>query len=147
MSSTNRTSQEERNKGLIRSFIQEIFNEHELSTIEKYFGNDSVEGSPQAGKGGGGFKQFLTDFFKAFPDWQANIEHVIAENELVVIFLNGSGTQKGEFHGIPPTNKPVNIRSADLYRIEGGIITGHWDVVDQLKLLKQTGVLLSEKVD
>ena len=114
---------------------------------EKYFGNDSVEGSPQAGKGGGGFKQFLTDFFKAFPDWQANIEHVIAENELVVIFLNGSGTQKGEFHGIPPTNKPVNIRSADLYRIEGGIITGHWDVVDQLKLLKQTGVLLSEKVD
>ena len=120
---------------------------HELSTIEKYFGNDSVEGSPQAGKGGGGFKQFLTDFFKAFPDWQANIEHVIAENELVVIFLNGSGTQKGEFHGIPPTNKPVNIRSADLYRIEGGIITGHWDVVDQLKLLKQTGVLLSEKVD
>jgi predicted ester cyclase len=147
MSSTDRTSQEERNKGLIRSFIQEIFNEHELSTIEKYFGNDSVEGSPQAGKGGGGFKQFLTDFFKAFPDWQANIEHVIAENELVVIFLNGSGTQKGEFHGIPPTNKPVNIRSADLYRIEGGIITGHWDVVDQLKLLKQTGVLLSEKVD
>jgi predicted ester cyclase len=147
MSSTDRTSQEERNKGLIRSFIQEIFNEHELSTIEKYFGNDSVEGSPQTGKGGGGFKQFLTDFFKAFPDWQANIEHVIAENELVVIFLNGSGTQKGEFHGIPPTNKPVNIRSADLYRIEGGIITGHWDVVDQLKLLKQTGVLLSEKVD
>lgn len=147
MFSTDRTSQEERNKGLIRSFIQEIFNEHELSTIEKYFGNDSVEGSPQAGKGGGGFKQFLTDFFKAFPDWQANIEHVIAENELVVIFLNGSGTQKGEFHGIPPTNKPVNIRSADLYRIEGGIITGHWDVVDQLKLLKQTGVLLSEKVD
>jgi predicted ester cyclase len=147
MSSTDRTSQEERNKGLIRSFIKEIFNEHELSTIEKYFGNDSIEGSPQAGKGGGRFKQFLTDFFKAFPDWQANIEHVIAENELVVIFLNGSGTQKGEFHGIPPTNKPVNIRSADLYRIEGGIITGHWDVVDQLKLLKQTGVLLSEKVD
>lgn len=144
MSSTDRTSQEERNKGLIRSFIQEIFNEHELSTIDP---NDSVEGSPQAGKGGGGFKQFLTDFFKAFPDWQANIEHVIAENELVVIFLNGSGTQKGEFHGIPPTNKPVNIRSADLYRIEGGIITGLWDVVDQLKLLKQTGVLLSEKVD
>lgn len=131
MSSTDRTSQEERNKGLIRSFIQEIF---ELSTIDP---NDSVEGSPQAGKGGGGFKQFLTDFFKAFPDWQANIEHVIAENELVVIFLNGSGTQKGEFHGIPPTNKPVNIRSADLYRIEGGIITGLSDVVDQLKLLNR----------
>lgn len=73
------------------------------------------------------------------------IEHMVAENNLVMVFLNGSGTHKGEFHGIPPTNKPVNIRSADLYRIEDGIIVGHWDVVDQLNLLKQTGALLSEK--
>ena len=64
----------------------------------------------------------------------------------MVIFFNGSGTQKGEFHGIPPTDKPMNM-PADLYRIEGGIITGHWDVGDQLNLLKQTGVLLSEKAD
>jgi predicted ester cyclase len=54
-----------------------------------------------------------------------NIEHMVAEDHLVVVFLNGSGTHKGEFHGIPPTNKPVNIRSADLYRIENEIITGH----------------------
>ena len=118
--------------------------EHNLSSIEKYFGKDSVEGSPQAGKGGEGFRRFLTDFFEAFPDWRANIEHVIAENNLVLVFLNGSGTHKGVFHGIPPTNNTVNIRSADLYRIENGIITGHWDVVDQLNLLKQTGTLLSE---
>jgi predicted ester cyclase len=46
------------------------------------------------------------------------IEHMVAENNLVVAFLNGSGTHKGEFRGIPPTNKPVNIRSTDLYEIE-----------------------------
>lgn len=74
-----------------------------------------------------------------------SIEHMVEENNLVMVFLNGSGTHKGEFHGIPPTNKPVNIRSADLYRIEDGIIVGHWDVVDQLNLLKQTGTLLSGK--
>ena len=71
MSSHDATSLEERNRTLIRSFINEIFNEHNLSSIEKYFGEDSVEGSPQAGKGGEGFKQFLTEFFKAFPDWRA----------------------------------------------------------------------------
>jgi len=144
MPSPEGTSLEERNKTLIRSFIEEIFNEYNLSSIERYFGKDSVEGSPQAGKGGEGFRRFLTDFFEAFPDWRANIEHVIAENNLVVVFLNGSGTHKGVFHGILPTNHTVNIRSADLYRIENGIITGHWDVVDQLNLLKQTGTLLSE---
>jgi predicted ester cyclase len=145
MPSTDESSQEERNKALIRAFIEEIFNEHKLSSIEKYFGKNSVEGSPQAGKGGEGFKQFLTDFFKTFPDMHTTIEHIVAENNLVVVFLNGSGTYKGEFQGIPPTNKQVNIRSADLYRIENGIIVGHWDVIDQLNLLKQTGALLSEQ--
>jgi len=133
MPSPGETSLEERNKTLIRSFIEEIFNEHNLSSIEKYF---------WAGKGGEGFRRFLTDSFEAFPDWRANIEHVIAENNLVVVFLNESGTHKGVFHGILPTNHTVNIRSADLYRIENRIITGHWDVVDQLNLLKKTGALL-----
>jgi predicted ester cyclase len=146
MPPANRITQEERNKTLITSFVEEIFNEHNLSSIE-YFGKNSIEGSPQAGKGGEGFKQFLTDFFKAFPDWHANIEHIVAENDLLVAFLNGTGIHKGEFHGFQPTNKPVNIRSADLYRIENGIIMGHWDVVDQLNLLKQTGALLSEEVN
>ena len=125
MPRTEETSLEEKNKNIIRSFIEEILNEHNLSYIEKYFGNESVEGSPQAGKGGEGFRQFLTDFFKAFPDMHTTIEHIVAENNLVVVFFNGSGTHKREFHGISPTNKKVNIRSSDLYKIENEIITGH----------------------
>ncbi|MGH9984177.1 MAG: ester cyclase [Nitrososphaeraceae archaeon] len=139
MSSPEASSLEERNKTLIKSFIDEIFNEHNLLSVEKYLGKGSVEGSPQAGKGGEGFKQFLTDFLNAFPDWRAKIEHIVAENDLVVVFLNGTGTHKGEFQGTLPTNKPVNIRSADLYKIENGLITGHWDIVDQLNLLTQLG--------
>jgi predicted SnoaL-like aldol condensation-catalyzing enzyme len=43
---------------------------------------------------------------------------------------------------MPPTNKKINIRSADLYRIENEKIVQHWDVVDQLNLLQQTGAIL-----
>jgi predicted ester cyclase len=71
------------------------------------------------------------------------IEHIVAENDLVVVFLNGSGTHKVEFRGKQPTNKRVNIRSADLYRIKNGKIVEHWDVVNQLNLLHQTGAALS----
>ena len=141
MSRTKETFQEERNKTIIRSFIEEIFNEHNLSSVERYFGGNSIEGSPQAGKGGVGSKQFIEEFFKAFPDWRATIEHIIAESDLVVVFLNGSGTHKG-----PPTNKPVKISSAELYKVENDRITGHWYVMDQLNLLKQTAALLSEPV-
>jgi predicted ester cyclase len=68
----------------------------------------------------------------------------VAENDLVVVFLNFTGTHKGEFQGVPPTNKKINIRSADLYRIENEKIAEHWDVVDQLNLLQQTGATLSQ---
>jgi predicted ester cyclase len=69
----------------------------------------------------------------------------VAENDLVVVFLNFTGTQKGEFQGVPPTNKKINIRSADLYRIENEKIAEHWDVVDQLNLLQQTGATLTSE--
>jgi predicted ester cyclase len=86
-------------------------------------------------------------FFMAFPDWHATIEHMVAEDNLVMVFLKGSGTHKGKFQGLPSTNRLVNIRSADLYKIDNERITEHWDVVDQLNLLKQTGALLSECSD
>jgi predicted ester cyclase len=124
------------NKALIESFIEDVFNKHDISATEKYFVKDSTTGSV-------GFKQFLSALFKAFPDMQTKIEHIVAEDNLVVVFLNRTGTHKGEFRGMPPTYKKVNIRSADLYRIENEKIVEHWDVVDQLDLLKQTGVTLS----
>src|SRR5919199_2846864 len=123
-------SQEERNKTLVKSFVEEVFNKHNLSATEKYL---AVQGSKEE------FKQSLNILFTAFPDMYANIEHIVAEDKLVVVFLNFTGTHKGEFQGKPPTNKQVNIRSADLYRIENETIVEHWDVVDQLNLLQQTG--------
>jgi predicted ester cyclase len=120
------------NNTLVKSFVEEVFNNHNLSAIEKY-------SAQQENKG---FKQFLSAFFTAFPDIHTNIEHIVAENDLVVVFLNFTGTHKGEFQGRPPTNKKINIRSADLYRIENEKIVEHWDVVDQLNLFQQTGATL-----
>src|SRR5919112_3372928 len=52
-----------KNKALIESFIEEdVLNRHDLSAIEKY-------SNPIAAKRGRSFKQFLSAFFTAFPDW------------------------------------------------------------------------------
>jgi predicted ester cyclase len=126
------------NKALVKSFVEEVFNNHDISATEKYFAREN----PPIGSEG--FKQSLSAQFNAFPDIQTNIEHIVAENDLVVVFLSFTGTHKGEFRGMPPTNKKVSIRSADLYRIENKKIVEHWDVVDQLNLLQQTGKILSQ---
>jgi predicted ester cyclase len=126
------------NKALVKSFVKEVFNNHDISAAEKYFAmKDPPIGSEE-------FKQLLSAQFKAFPDIQTKIEHIVAENDLVLVFLNFTGTHKGEFRGIPPTYQKVSIRSADLYRIENEKIVEHWDVVDQLNLLQQIGTTLSQ---
>jgi len=84
-------SQQERNKSLIRSFIREIFSEHNLSSIEKYFDKESVKGIPEVGIGSEGFKQFLINFFTAFPDWHTTIERMLARSR---ISYRGRNTQR-----------------------------------------------------
>jgi steroid delta-isomerase-like uncharacterized protein len=118
------------NKALVESFVEEVFDKHNISAVEKYLGESQA------------FKGFLSNFFNAFPDWHANIEHMIAEDDYVMVFLNGTGTHLGEYQGKPATNNTVNIRSADLYRIDNNKIIGHWDVVDQQNLVQQTGFQL-----
>jgi predicted ester cyclase len=86
-------------------------------------------------------KSHLTVLFTGFSDLHVNIEHILAENDFVLVFLNFTGSHKGQFEGMSPTNRPVKIRSADLYRIENGKIVEHWDVVDSLDLLKQAGAI------
>jgi predicted ester cyclase len=128
------------NKALVKSFVEEVFNNHDLSAIEQYLAVEVREGFKQKREG---FKESLSAQFKAFPDIRVKIEHILAENDLVIVLLNFVGTHTGEFRRIPPTNKRVNIRSADLYRIENEKILEHWDVVDQLNLLQQIGTTLS----
>jgi predicted ester cyclase len=132
------SEEKEKNKELIESFIDEVFNKHNIAAIDNYLAASLTDG---AGKTPESFKKSLAALFSGFPDIHVNIEHILAENDLVVIFLNFSGTHRGQFEGMPPTNKPIKIRSADLYRIQNSKIVEHWDVVDPLDLLKQTGAI------
>jgi predicted SnoaL-like aldol condensation-catalyzing enzyme len=120
--------------------VQEVFNKHNLTALDKYYAPNIIQHNHMAGQGRQEFKQFFIPFFSAFP---ATIEHILAENSVVLVFLNWTGTHKGEFQGIPATNKPINMRTVDLFRIDdtNGTIVEHWDVVDSLNLLNQVGAL------
>ena len=50
------------NKALVKSYVEEVFNNHNISATEKYF---AKENPPIGSKG---FKQSLSAQFKAFPN-------------------------------------------------------------------------------
>lgn len=76
----------------------------------------------------------------AFPDLEVVIEDLIAEGDRVVARVAMQGTHQGRFMGVEPTGRPITIRSVDIWRVEGGRLKEHWDLVDRLGFMRQLGL-------
>ena len=132
---------EESNKILVRSAIQEIFNEHNITAVDKYIKEDLIQNGTGFPEGREARKQYFGMLFNAFPDLHASIDKMIAEDNLVSVFLSWNGTHKGEFQGMPATNNPITMKTAHIFRIEDGMIAEQWEIFDTLDLLAKTGVI------
>jgi steroid delta-isomerase-like uncharacterized protein len=86
-----------------------------------------------------GVKAFFEMVLAAFPDMKMVPQHMIAESDLVSTLAICSGTHRGEFMGIPPTNKTVSMTVFDLMRVQNGKVTEHWGVSDMASLMQQLG--------
>ncbi len=82
------------------------------------------------------------EFFEtAFPKYELFIEEIMTEGNKVLIQARMSGTHAGEFNGIPPTERPVDLPFAIRYTIENEMIVDHWLIADQMLLMEQLGVM------
>ena len=128
----NNVDEEEKNKGIVRAFQNEIFNQKNLTALDKYYSIDLVQHNPQQPQGREGAKQFFAMLFAAFPDLHAQIDNMIAEDDMVMYMITWNATHQGEFFGIPPTNKTITFETAELFRLaDNGTMVEHWDVVDR----------------
>ncbi len=71
------------------------------------------------------FRQFAADAHAAFPDMRITVQDMIAEGDKVAARVTMRGTHQGEFQGIAPTGKRVQVRSMDMFRIADGKIVEH----------------------
>jgi predicted ester cyclase len=134
------TSQEEY-KGLVRRWIEQGFNNKDLTVVDELFVPQVIVNGQRVGRLG--LKQSMTRFIKAFPNLRVTITEVVAEGDKVGIWYTVQGTQTGEFEGIRATGNQVRWFGADLFRIEKGKIVECRFVDDSLGLLRQLGAILS----
>lgn len=88
-----------------------------------------------------GLKPIVAGFRHAFPDLQYTIDDLIADGDKVVTRWTLRGTHLGEFMGMPPTSRPINVAGIQVERIVDGKIKEHWRQSDDLGLMRQLGVL------
>ena len=85
--------------------------------------------------------QFIASFAEAFPDLRLTVEDIFSEGDMVAARIAFHGTHRGEFQGIPPTNKQVAFSSIEIDRMVDGKVQEHWFELDQLGLMRQLGAI------
>jgi steroid delta-isomerase-like uncharacterized protein len=134
----------EQNKALFRRLVEEVFNKGNVSTIDEFLAPNFVEREvlpPGTPSGREGVKQLTMMFRTAFPDFNVSIDDMIAEGDKIVARTTWSGTQKGEFMGIPSSGKRVSFDVIDIIRISEGKGVEHWGVMDSSAMMQQLGVI------
>lgn len=88
-----------------------------------------------------GFIQHTNFFNMAFNDKQVNILDIISEGEKVVARIIWQGTHAGNFMGLPPTGKRVEVEAYIVERLDNGKSVEHWSLFDQMSMMQQLGVI------
>ena len=78
----------------------------------------------------------------AFPDLHMDAVDIIVSGDKAVARVTATGTQNGEFMGMPPSGKSIEVQMIDIMRFDdAGLACEHWGVLDMLSLLQQLGAI------
>lgn len=133
----------EKNKKIARQTF-EAFEKNDLTILDTLYDQDKVKlhfpGMPDA-ISFKDFKKINNGYMKAFPDAKVTIDLQIAEGEYVCTHVTFNGTHKGEFQGIPASNKKVKMATTSIDKIVNGKIVEEWNEFDQMSMLQQIGAV------
>ncbi|MEO8715494.1 MAG: ester cyclase [Acetobacteraceae bacterium] len=135
----------EENKALIRRY-DDAMNSHDVDASAAFFAPDATNHGHPVGREG--FRTVFTDIFATFPDLNGTIDELVAEGDVVVSRHTTTATHSGtpivrnvhNMKGIPPTGKPVIMKSIHIWHIKDGLITSHMAARDDLETMQQIGL-------
>ena len=133
----------QKNREVIRQFVDEVLNQGRIDEAGRYFWEDMVEQVPLPGQGPGlaGLQEVLRSMRAAFPDMQWKVLEQIAEDEKVVSRFEWTGTHRATFLGVPATGRSVSVWGVVIDRLQDGKVQDTRIIMDTLGLLIQLGAL------
>ena len=132
----------EKNKLIVRRFIEEYqINGREDVALE-LLATDFIDHSAFQGFSPDkqGVIQLFTVLRNAFSEFRAEIRDQVAEGDKVVTRKTFRGRHTGDFMGISPTDRPIEIGVIDILRVENEQIVEHWCQLDFAELMNQIKV-------
>ena len=88
------------------------------------------------------YRRQVERFLTGLPDLHFEVDDTITEKDKLVVYWTITGTHRGEFLGVPPTNRKVAFSGITINQIRDGKIIESTVIWDGLGLLEQFGIEL-----
>ena len=126
----------------------EAWNAHDPDRLakmvdEKWLAESDTLQAPVNGPQGA--RAFVTTYITAFPDLRLDVDQMLAEGDFVVTRWTATGTHRGVLMGIQPTQRRVVTRGCTVAQFKNGKGVHDWVYWDTGHLLRELGVLPSNK--
>jgi len=132
------------NKAIVRRLYEEVWNKRKLEVIEELISPSHALQGPNifgSAMGPEAYKLQVLRFLEGYPDLRWTIEDTIAEKDKVVACWTIAGTHKGDFMGVPATNKKVSVDGMTIHHMAGGKIMDSIINWDALGMMQQLGAV------
>jgi uncharacterized protein (TIGR02246 family) len=80
-------------------------------------------------------------WFVAFPDLMFTTEDLLVDDDRAALLCRVTGSHAGEFFGMAPTGRRIEVAGAFIFRFEHDLIVHERRILDFTGLLIQVGVL------
>ena len=133
----------EKNKLLIRRYIEEVVNTGNVDDLASFISPDYIESHDQTGQSSGleGAKKHILGVRQTYPDLHVTVEQQIAEGDWVVSRITARGTHLGTWLGMKPTGKRVEFTGVNVDRVIDGLIVEHGGAANLLGPLLEIGAI------
>jgi predicted ester cyclase len=127
------------NSDLVNLMIEEIQNRKNIELVDRIFSENFLNHTPSRGitNDRNGIRDLFSMTHLAFPDGVISVEDQVSSGNKVWTRKSFSGTHTGPLRGMAATGKKITYEVFDILKIQDGKITEHWNVVDQLSILRQ----------
>ena len=131
------------NKELIRRFYEVVVSGNLLDEIPQYISEDCMlrTGDDITIIGVEGMRQHLIAVRKTYPDYSMKILRQYEDGDVIISEFIMRGTHKGEFIGITPTNKVIEITGVDIDRVMNGKIIEHGGATNTFDAFWNNGLI------
>jgi predicted ester cyclase len=127
----------EENKKIVVRFNKEFLEEGSIQSYHNLVAKDFInQTAPSEFSSFDGMLKFMEIYRKAFADIKIEIFEQIAERDLVTTRKIIKATHAGEFMGMQPSGKRVDIPVIDIVRVVNGKYVEHWGIRDMQQVLK-----------